>query len=67
MFSGSASEVLSYIIPENAAKYEALAQEAAMSRLLGGIHYRTDIETGLTVGKSIGGYAVARGQSDGAN
>ncbi len=67
MFSGSAAAVLSYLIPENAAKYEALAQEAALSRLLGGIHYRTDIETGLTVGKNIGDIAVARGQTDGSN
>ena len=67
MFSGAASTVLSYLIPGNAEKYEAMAQQAAMSRLMGGIHYRTDCETGLTVGKNIGGYAVARGQTDGAN
>ncbi len=67
VFSGAASTVLSYIIPGNAAKYQAMAEEAARSRFVGGIHYRTDCEVGLTVGSNVGSYAVQRGQSDGSN
>ena len=66
-FSAAAATTLSYIIPEKAAAYDAMAKEASVSRLYGGIHYRTDCETGLVVGKNIGNYAVARGQADGCN
>jgi hypothetical protein len=65
-FSGAAAAVLSYIIPENAAKYAALANEASMSRMYAGIHYRADCTVGLEVGAKVGDYAVARGKADGA-
>ena len=65
-FSGAAATVLSYIIPENAAKYNAMASEASMSRLYAGIHYRADCEVGLQVGNSVGNFAVNRGKVDGA-
>jgi hypothetical protein len=38
-----------------------------MSRLYGGIHYRSDIEVGLTAGKSVGDYIVTFAQNDGAD
>ena len=65
-FSGAAATVLGRIIPERAAAYEAMAQEASLSRMLAGIHYRSDCTTGLTVGKNIGNYAIQRAQTDGA-
>ncbi len=65
-FSGAAATVLGHIIPERKAAYEAMANEAALSRLYGGIHYRADCEVGLTVGKNIGNYAVQRAMTDGA-
>ncbi|MFC0773871.1 phosphatase PAP2 family protein [Terrimonas alba] len=65
-FSGAAATILGHIIPERKAAYEAMAQEAAMSRLYGGIHYRADCEVGLTVGKNVGNYAVQRAITDGA-
>lgn len=65
-FSGAAAEVLGYIIPEKATQYLDMANEASMSRLYGGIHYRSDCEVGLVVGKSVGHYAVERGHTDGA-
>jgi membrane-associated phospholipid phosphatase len=65
-FSGAAATVLGYIIPEKAEAYAAMASEASTSRMYGGIHFRSDCETGLTVGKNIGNYAVNRGKGDGA-
>lgn len=65
-FSAAAATVLSHIIPEKAAAYDAMAKEASMSRLYGGIHYRSDCEVGLVVGKNVGNYAVQRAQTDGA-
>jgi len=66
-FSGAAAALLSYIIPENASKYNSMAAEASNSRLIGGIHYRSDVSVGLDVGKSVGTYAIDRGQTDGAS
>ena len=62
------SDLLSagHIIPERKAAYEAMAMEAAMSRLYGGIHYRADCEVGLTIGQNVGNYAVQRATTDGA-
>jgi membrane-associated phospholipid phosphatase len=65
-FSGAAATILGHIIPERAAAYDAMAKEASMSRMYGGIHYRADCEVGLVVGKNIGDYAVARAMTDGA-
>lgn len=66
-FSGAAATILGHIIPERAAAYEAMAAEASISRMYGGIHYRSDCSAGLTVGKNVGGYAVQRAKTDGAD
>jgi membrane-associated phospholipid phosphatase len=66
-FSGAAATVLGHIIPEKAATYNAMAQEASMSRMYGGIHYRSDCTVGLTVGQNVGKYAISRAKSDGAD
>ena len=41
-----------------APQLSAWAQEAAMSRLYGGIHFRSDNETGLGIGTAVGLVAV---------
>lgn len=66
-FSGAAATVLSYIVPERANDYTSMANEASMSRLIGGIHYRTDCQVGLTTGQKVGAYAIARAKTDGAD
>ncbi|MBN9379382.1 MAG: phosphatase PAP2 family protein [Chitinophagaceae bacterium] len=66
MFSGAAAAILGHIVPERASAYMAMAQEAANSRFIGGIHYKVDCEVGLTVGQNVGNYAVQRATHDGA-
>jgi hypothetical protein len=66
-FSAAAAAVLSYLFPSGAASFGAMRDEAAISRLYGGIHYRSDIEEGKTHGTRIGGYTVAFARSDGAD
>lgn len=66
-FSGAAAEVLGHIIPERAAAYQSMAQEASVSRMYGGIHYRSDCEAGLVTGKKVGLFAVSRARTDGAD
>jgi hypothetical protein len=65
-FSGAAAAILSYFFPTDARTFEDKAQEAAMSRLYGGIHYRSDNEVGLDLGDKVGGAVVARAKQDGA-
>ena len=45
-FSAAAASVLSYLFPSGAESFAAMRDEASMSRLYGGIHYRSDIEAG---------------------
>jgi membrane-associated phospholipid phosphatase len=65
-FSAAAATVLGYIFPEQGARFETLAKEASESRIYGGIHYRSDCEVGLQVGKKIGEYSNAVAKKDGA-
>ncbi len=66
-FSGAAATVLSYLFPDEAQRFNDMAQEASVSRIYGGIHYRFDCEAGLTCGKAIGSFSVRWGQTDGSN
>ena len=66
-FSAAAATVLGHIVPERAKAYEDMATEASLSRMYGGIHYRSDCEVGLSTGKKIGAYAVTRAKTDGAD
>lgn len=65
-FSGAAAAVLGHLLPARKSDYQAMAQEASISRMYGGIHYRSDCETGLDVGKNIGAFAIQRARIDGA-
>jgi hypothetical protein len=66
-FSAAAYTYLSHILPGEAATFEAMAKEASLSRLYGGIHYRSDCERGFELGKRVGAYAVSRAIADGAD
>jgi membrane-associated phospholipid phosphatase len=66
-FSAAAAEVLTYLFPTGAAYFDAEKEEAAISRLYGGIHYRTDIEVGKEHGERIGGYTLRFALHDGAD
>jgi hypothetical protein len=66
-FSGAAATILGHIIPERAAAYTAMANEAAMSRYYAGIHYKIDSDSGLVTGNRVGNYAVQRALIDGGD
>jgi membrane-associated phospholipid phosphatase len=65
-FSAAAAEVLAYLFPDRAREFRARAREAAMSRLYGGIHFRSDNEVGLRMGRELGQLVVKRAKRDGA-
>ncbi len=66
-FSSAAAQVLTYLFPQGGASFSANAAEAGISRLYGGIHYRSDIVAGGAHGSRVGAHVVAYAQGDGAN
>lgn len=54
VYSGAVSEVMAALFPESAGEIRARASEAAVSRLYGGIHFRSDNEVGLRQGRAVG-------------
>jgi hypothetical protein len=65
-FSASACAVLSHFFPAHAAEFKAMSDEAAMSRLYGGIHYRSDCDAGSTLGERVASYTLNFAEQDGA-
>jgi len=66
-FSGAAATTLSYFFPQGSASFDAMADEAGISRLYGGIHYPSDIKQGKAHGNRIGDWVVTVAKSDGGN
>jgi membrane-associated phospholipid phosphatase len=64
--AGATSTVLSYLFPRHADFFRSRAEELAASRLWAGIHYRSDFEDGLALGRAVGQFVVQRAMSDGA-
>ncbi len=58
--SGAAAVVLGHFFPHDAGRLHGMAEEAAISRMYGGIHYRFDNEVGLRIGREIGQRTVDR-------
>jgi membrane-associated phospholipid phosphatase len=52
-YSGAASEILAVLFPRDAATFRAKAEAAGISRLYGGIHYRSDHTAGLELGRNV--------------
>ena len=65
-FSAAAAVMLSHLFPGGATSFSAMRDEAGISRLYGGIHYRSDIEAGKLHGARIAGYTLAFARGDGA-
>jgi membrane-associated phospholipid phosphatase len=58
--SSAAVTVLSTRFPARTSELEGWLSELGLSRMYAGIHYRFDIETGTTIGTSVGQWAIAR-------
>ena len=58
--------ILGYLFPRDAAALAALAEEAAESRIWAGIHYRSDVTAGITLGRAVAEKVIARARKDGS-
>jgi len=65
-FSAAAASVLSYLFPSGAGSFSLMRDEAGISRLYGGIHYRSDIDAGKAHGNRIATYTLNFAKNDGA-
>jgi membrane-associated phospholipid phosphatase len=63
--SAAAAEVMAELFPDRAAAYRAKAEEASLSRIWGGVHYRFDVVGGEALGTKVGEAVVARMRADG--
>ena len=66
-FSAAAATTLGAIFPQASAAFNAMAEEAGVSRLYGGIHYPSDISQGKAHGVRIGAWVLNYFKGDGAN
>lgn len=57
--TGAGMAVLAAFFPSDADYLNGLADQAAISRIYGGIHYRFDMDAGLTLGRTVASYALA--------
>ncbi|WP_339651197.1 vanadium-dependent haloperoxidase [uncultured Maribacter sp.] len=67
VFSAAASEVLAYIFPEKATLVRGWAEEAAISRVYGGIHWTFDATVGTDQGRKVAKFTIDVAKLDGAN
>ena len=56
--TGCAMAVLAALFPSDANYLNGLADQAAISRIYGGIHYRFDMDAGLSLGRTVASYAL---------
>lgn len=66
MLGSVMAELYTYFFPAERAYFQKRAKDGAESRFQGGIHFRTDNEVGLEMGKKVAAKIIQRVQTDGA-
>ena len=61
--SSSGAAVLAMFFPERSTELAAMVEEAGLSRMYAGIHYRFDIDAGRELGHSVAALAIAADRS----
>jgi membrane-associated phospholipid phosphatase len=64
--SASMATMLAYLFPDEANSIWDKANDNAWSRMWAGIHFRTDIDAGLALGRAVGELVVDHARHDGA-
>jgi PAP2 superfamily protein len=63
--SSSAAAIIAYLFPRDADMLNRLADQAAESRIWAGIHYRSDVVTGLALGRAVAQKVIDVARRDG--
>lgn len=61
---GAASEILSFFFPDFTEEFAKLADNAGLARLWAGIHYRSDHEEGVRLGRHVARLVIEQLQGD---
>lgn len=65
-FSSAAAAAVAYLFPRDAQTLNALADEAAESRIWAGIHFRSDVVAGLALGRAVAQKVIDVARRDGS-
>ena len=60
IIASAVAELIGYMVPQEAASWQYLSEEAGLSRLYAGIHYPCDERAGNLMGKHLGALAIQR-------
>ncbi len=60
-------EMLAYLFPTDAKEFYDLANEESLSRFEAGVHFRSDNEAGMRLGKEVALEIIKRAKADGAD
>ena len=60
--SGAAGGVLARVFPRDAPAFTSLADQAGEARIMGGIHFRSDVDAGLTLSRQVAEVVWVRGR-----
>jgi len=63
----AAATVLAYFLPNEAASFQSMAEEAGWSRVLAGVQYPSDYYAGADLGKKIAEQVIAKAKADGSD
>ena len=67
LMSGMMGEIYSYFFPADKALFQKRAKDGAESRFQGGIHFRSDNEAGLELGRKVATAVIKKASADGAD
>ena len=67
MMGGVMAELFTYFFPAEKAYFDKRAKDGAESRFQGGIHFRSDNEAGLALGRKVAAAVIRKASNDGAD
>lgn len=65
--AGAAAAVLAYFLPKEAQSFQAMAEEAAYSRVQAGVQFPSDTSAGLELGRKVAEQVIAKAAADGSD
>jgi len=65
--SGVIEVLYSYLFPTDRALFMKVAKDGAESRFQAGIHFRTDNDAGLELGRKVAAAVIRKAKNDGAD
>ncbi len=67
LMGGMLAELYTYFFPADRALFQRRAKDGAESRFQAGIHFRTDNEVGVDVGRKVANAVIQKAKNDGAD